>query len=361
MSETQTYLTLCCHEQWESGLSWNTVCRGDSLELAPDAFTGIACLAPVDGGEAGFRWSRLKLRGSVPRDGSIRVYVRASDRPDWPDWSGLEPGPAFSGQVQNLFGPPAASALDAWLGCTGRYLWIALELTAGGAQRPRLDALSLRMGGDHMVDYLPAIYREQDFTYRYLSIFNSMFQDMEKAIEEVPRLLDLASAPRELLEFLARWLCVDPEEDGDLRRRLPQVLEEYERMYTTQGVARSVYRLTGRKPWLIEHFAVDPNDPDCRNPALYRKLYGEDPYRFFLLLPQDTFPDQRSLERFLSRMGELIPAECTLELVLLKPCVQLDWHTYLGINSRISDYVPAAIDEKMTIHYDTTIGGADHE
>ena len=60
-------------------------------------------------------------------------------------------------------------------------------------------------------------------------------------------------------------------------------------------------------------------------------------------------------------MGELIPAECTLELVLLKPCVQLDWHTYLGINARIGGYVPAVLDEQATIHYDTTIGGANHE
>ena len=216
-------------------------------------------------------------------------------------------------------------------------------------------------GGDHMVDYLPAIYREQDFTYRYLSIFNSMFQDMEAAIDDLPRLLDAASAPPEMLSFLAKWLCVDPEEGGDLRRRLPQVLEEYKSMYTPEGIARSTQRLTGRRPWIVEHFAVDPNDPDCRNPGLYRRLYGEDPYRFFLLLPQDTFSDQRELERFLSRMRELIPAETTLELVLLKPCVQLDWHTYLGINSQIGSYVQAAIDEKMTIHYNTTIGGADHE
>ena len=60
-------------------------------------------------------------------------------------------------------------------------------------------------------------------------------------------------------------------------------------------------------------------------------------------------------------MRELTPAGTTLELVLLKPCVQLDWHTYLGINSQISGYIPAAINEKVTIHYDTTIGGADHE
>lgn len=57
-------------------------------------------------------------------------------------------------------------------------------------------------------------------------------------------------------------------------------------------------------------------------------------------------------------MQGLIPAGMSLELVLLKQCVQLDWHTYLGINSRVGSYVPAVIDENVTIHYDTTIGGA---
>ena len=64
------------------------------------------------------------------------------------------------------------------------------------------------------------------------------------------------------------------------------------------------------------------------------------------------------MERFIERMGQLTPAETEMELVLLKPCIQLDWHTYLGINSRIGDYIPAAIDDSVTIHYDTTIGGA---
>ena len=132
-------------------------------------------------------------------------------------------------------------------------------------------------------------------------------------------------------------------------------------MYTPAGIARSTERLTGRRPWIIEHFTVDPNDPVCRDPVLYRRLYGEDPYRFFLLLPQDTFPDQQKLEQFLSRMQELIPAETTLELVLLKPCVQLDWHTYLGINSRIGAMSRRPSTRKWTIHYNTTIGGADHE
>ena len=57
----------------------------------------------------------------------------------------------------------------------------------------------------------------------------------------------------------------------------------------------------------------------------------------------------------------MIPAGTELELVLLKPCVQLDWHTYLGINSRIGSYIPAQLNETTAIHYDATIGGERHE
>ena len=70
---------------------------------------------------------------------------------------------------------------------------------------------------------------------------------------------------------------------------------------------------------------------DCQDPVLYRRLYGEDPYRFFVLLPEDTFSGQRERELFQRDMEAVIPAGMTMQMIQLKPCIQLDWHTYLGI------------------------------
>ena len=95
--------------------------------------------------------------------------------------------------------------------------------------------------------------------------------------------------------------------------------------------------------------------------SLYRRLYGEDPHRCFVLLPEDTFSSQQERVRFQQSMADRLPAGVSMQLVQLKQCVQLDWHTYLGVNSRVGGYVAAAIDEQVTIHYDTTIGGANHE
>ena len=360
--DTQTYWNFSVAERWSGAVCLNMDRQGDSLLLADDAFEGAVLLPPLDSGESDFRWGRVRLTADLPKDASVQIFARASDDPEWDAWKSFKGDGRVSEAVPALFGPPRASSGDAWLTDTGRWLWLAVCFASGGTEKPRMDAVSILARSDHMTDYLPGIYQKQDFTYRYLSVFTAMLQDMEERIRLAPRQLSPASADPEMLRYLAHWLCADESlKEEELRSILPKVIDEYETMYTISGITRSVERLTGQTPLIIEHFKVDPNDPSCSDPELYRRLYGDDPYRFFLLLPQGTFKNQRQMERFLLQLKDYVPAETTPELVLLKPCVQLDWHTYLGLNTRIAEYVTAVIDETVTIHYDTTIGGNDHE
>ena len=360
--EAQAYWNLCGAERWNGGIYRSIVRSGDSLTLSEDAFEGVAFLPPLDSGESDFCWGRVKLKLYLPKNASVQIYARASDDSEWDAWRSASGKIRGMEAARTLFGEPKAFSDDVWLSEKGRWLWLAVAFTSGGEEKPRLDAVSILAESDHMADYLPAIYQKQDFTYRYLSVFTAMFQDLERSIGQSRRQLDPASADPDMLRYLAHWLCADSNlPDEELRRILPQVIGEYETMYTVDGIKRSVERLTGKTPLIIEHFEVDPNDPSCSDPELYRRLYGDDPYRFFILLPQGTFSEQKQMEHFLEQLEELIPAETTPELVLLKPCVQLDWHTYLGVNTNIGAYVTAVIDELVTIHYDTTIGGEDHE
>ncbi len=360
--DTHSYWNLSGAERWSGGKYLSVEPDGDALRLSAGAFEGAALLPPVDSGESDFRWGRVRLTLSLPEDASVQVFARASDEPEWEAWERFSGRGRVSEAVRGLFGSPRASGGDVWLSDTGRLLWLAVVFTSSGTERPRLDAVIVLAQGDHMTDYLPAIYQKQDFTYRYLSVFTALYQDLEERIRLSRRQLGPASADEGMLRYLAHWLCADESmSEEELRRTLPQVIDEYETMYTVGGIRRSIERLTGQTPTIIEHFRVDPNDPDCSDPELYRRLYGDDPYRFFILLPQGTFSERQEMERFLEQLEELVPAETTPELVLLKPCVQLGWHTYLGINSRIGEYVTAVIDELVTIHYDTAIGGQDHE
>ncbi len=368
MEPTQKQMVYCCAEQWVGGHFHRVEPYGEGLYLnCQRNHTGFYGTAPIDSGENGFRWQRIVVDAVLPPDTSLRVYAYAADTLQWKDgvpldeW--LERTEELTAPVlQEVFGAPRAECGDFYAGCAGRYLWLLFELAATGASSPSIRGMRVWFGGDHMTDYLPAIYREDDFTRRFLSIFDSIYTDMDRAIDALPGRIDYENADEELLRCLASWVCV--EQDGtreELCQAIGSALGDYENRYTVEGVRRSIRRLTGREPILLEHFEVSPNRMDCGNPALYRRLYGDDPHRCFALLPENTFPNQQALQKFQRDMEQLLPAGLSLGLVQLKQCVQLDWHTYLGINSRVGGYVPAAIDEQVTIHYDTTIGGVSHE
>lgn len=368
MEPVRTQMVFRCAEQWMGGLFYQIEPWGDGLRLDRDkSATGVYCMRAVDSGQSGFRWDRIVAEAFLPPDTALRVYAHASDEKNWSGWEMLEKGFASrdarpAGLISEVFGPPAARSGDFYLRLSGRFLWLAFELTATGTDSPEIRALRLWMDADHMADYLPAIYREEDFTRRFLSVFNSMYEDMEQAVDALPGILDFERASGDMLRFLASWVCVDRgDSEDELRERIRTALADYEDLYTVEGVRKSVRRLAGREPILIEHAQVSPNRPDCADPAAYRMLYGESPYSFFVLLPEDTFSSQRERREFQREMEELIPAGMSMRMIQLKQCVQLGWHTYLGINSRVSGYVPAVIDEQVTIHYDTTIGGADFE
>ncbi len=368
MAPIQQQMVFQCAEQWLGGLFYHISPRGDGWGLDRDlGSAGMYCMRAVDSGEKGFAWRRAVVEADLPPDTALRVYAYAADQRGWGAWEDLDQGlrelegdPAAA--VREIFGLPVSDGTDFLVQRTGRYLWLAFELTSAGAQAPSVRRLRLWMAGDHMVDYLPAIYQSQDFTRRFLSIFDSMYADMERAIDGMPGRIDYQRAQGEMLRYLAAWMCVDWEEDPDLlRQRIRSALADHESLYTVEGVRRSVRRLTGREPILVEHFQVSPNRPECRDPEVYRRLYGEDPYCFFVLLPEDTFASQRQRQEFQRQMEEVIPAGMTMRMIQLKQCVQLDWHTYLGINSTVGGYVPAAINEQVTIHNDTTIGGERNE
>lgn len=368
MKPTQKQMVLCRREDWMGGLRCQLDLRQDVLLLDVARHTaGFACLSAIDSGTPGFQWKRVQVGCRLPQGSTLRVYAYASDRKSWGPWQDLDQAlPALEGGYQEmrtalrtLFGEPAGRSRDFLAGRTGRYLWLMFELMSSGAEDPSIESVALWMEGDHMVDYLPAIYQNDDFTARFLSVFNSMLLDMERQIDGLPRLLDSEGTGEEMLRCLASWVCEDGEQASaeELRQWIPGALDDYEGMYTVEGIRRSVRRLTGRDPILIEHHQVDPNSPDCINPGIYRRLYGDVPFRFFVLLEEDTFPRRDNIQDFLERMQALIPAGTELELVLLKKCIQLDWHTYLGVNSFVGSYIPVAVDENTTIHFDTVIGG----
>ncbi|MDR0936800.1 MAG: hypothetical protein LBM98_08980 [Oscillospiraceae bacterium] len=293
---------------------------------------GFARLGTIDAAEYGFKWGRLSLDAEVPPDSLVRVFACASDI-DLP-FSEFSDEFTFQGTGSDLL-----------LNVSGRFLRLRFELLSGD-NCPSVYALRLHMSGDHMTDYLPEIYRAVggDFTRRFLSVFDSVIMDLEREIYHISAQYDYNRASGKALKRIADWTGVDIDANEAVTRGfIADALDDYETMYTVNGIKRSVRRLTGAEPLIIEYADIDPNSRSCPDSALYRALYGDNPYKFFILLDSDTFNDRSDRERFISKMETLIPAGTEFETVMLRHNIRLDSHCYLGYNSYISGYIPAAL------------------
>ena len=368
MVNSHKQLVIRRREDWALCLSRDIERDGDSITLRSGVSFGQFCLKAIDSGEKGFEWSRVSLECMMPEDSVIRVYAYTSDSKlydnsiDFDEYLARLEEQRMRTVLSEIF-MPVGSGDDFYIHMQGRYLWLMFEFIASG-QAPKLEVLRVQISGDHMVDYLPEIYRKDgDFTKRFLSVFDSLYMDMEREIYNLPARLNIDATDGSMLRFLARWACIDPAgmDDEAIIECIRDAVGDYESMYTVKGVARSVERLCYRQPIIVESADVDPNKPGCVHSELYRKLYGENPYRFFILLDEDVFPSRAATEKFIKDMRELIPAHTEFELVLMQRSVRLDWHTYLGVNSVVSNYSTVVIDENKTINYDSTIGGINVE
>ena len=365
MEKLRKIRTFSRREEWTEAVLFQVEQQEDKLMLDGGKVPmGFVCFPVIDSCESGFRWSRAWLEGYFPTDTTVRLRCYLSNMPE-------EQEGDFGWQVRHLcekedpltaarmlFGAPISDGTDFLIPGSGRYLWLMAELGSTNGEKPYISALHLQMAADHMTDYLPAIYREDDFTYRFLSIFDSMVSDLEQHIDGISRELDIRQADDEMLSYLASWLCLEPTADKEaLQQRMLTALEDYETMYSVDGIRRTIRRLTGHDAVIIEGKDVDPNTADAGDSDMLRRLYGEDPLRFFVLMGEDALPTAQEREDLIEQMKYNIPAGVEMELVVLRNGVQLGWHTYLGINTVLKGYVPAVIGDNTSIYVDTMIGG----
>lgn len=365
MEKIRRIRTLSRREDWAGAVLYQIEQRGDTLTLDGGKFPmGFICFPVIDSREPDFRWSRAWLEGFFPADTTVRLRCYLSDAPEEQtggfDWCVQhlceQDDPLEAAQL--LFGAPISDGTDFLIPGNGRYLRLMAELGSTSGESPSVSALRVQILADHMIDYLPAIYRDDDFTYRFLSIFDSMVSDLEQQINAVSAELDTRQANDEMLSYMASWLCLEPTADrAALQQRMVTALEDYETMYSVDGIRRTIRRLTGHDALIIEGKDVDPNTADAGDSDMLRRLYGDDPFRFFVLMEEDVFPTAQARQDILEQMRHYIPAGVEMELVPLRPGVQLGWHTYLGINTVLKGYVPAVIGENTSIHFDTMIGG----
>jgi len=223
----------------------------------------------LDSGLTGCRWHRLRLTGDFPPGTAVEISACATDDTALqstiqhiladPDLPMVEKVAALERHLQ--WSQPRRNAKDMLLQAQpGRYLWLKITLaTFDERVRPNISEMRLFYPRQSYLRYLPAIYQQdgasRDFLERFLSLFESIFADLENDIATVTRFFDPDTTPPEFLGWLGSWLSLALEEDWPEETRR-QLIREAPDLYsikgTVAGIRRVVELLTGKTPVIME-------------------------------------------------------------------------------------------------------------
>jgi len=213
----------------------------------------------VDSGVPRCRWHRVRLDARTPLGTTVAVAVASSERPDPVpqgsangEWSGFQPGVPHPADWQE---GPLNSADFLVQQPPGRYLFLRLRLTGDGFKTPRVQRIRLDFPRRTSLDRLPYVYREnpeaEDFSERFLALFDAVLENVDDTIERLPALLDAVGVPDAVLPWLGRYLdiAMDPAWDARRRRRILLAAPKLYRMRGTVDGMRAAVALV---------FDVDP-------------------------------------------------------------------------------------------------------
>ena len=118
----------------------------------------------------------------------------------------------------------------------GRYLWVKIELIGSEDSSPWVESVRTYFPRTSYLRYLPELYRSDEasaaFLERFLSVFESVFVDIEEEIENVTRYFDPEGTPAEQLPWLGSWMALEMDEEWpeparrELVSRAPELLKK---------------------------------------------------------------------------------------------------------------------------------------
>lgn len=238
----------------------------------------------------------------------------------------------------------AADAADLLLhALEGRYVWVCVQVFPAGECGWVLRGMRLEFPRESFTGYFPEIYREDEFFDRFIAVFQSLYLDLERRVDELPRLLDYETASDQELLKLADWLGLDTElfTPAQLRTIIGD-LDLYQGKKGTRAALEAVLLLTcGTRPRIVERFQWESLSMPAVHRALCDRLYGGLPGSFCVLFPPGDYPEPQAMERLIGRYS---PIGTPHKLALLKSCSRADDQCYLDYTAELATPGAAKLD-----------------
>lgn len=240
----------------------------------------------------------------------------------------------------------------------GRYLWF--ELNASGYESHDLVIRKIKISFDYhsWSEYLPDVYSQDkkslSFVERYLGIFQSIHEGMTKSIDNAAAYFDPEVTCEGYLDEIARWMAVEDSqiwEKEKLRRLIANAAMLYSRRGTARGMLDMLELYLGKRPYLVEYHQVKPYMTSLGKKRQMEKLYGVNSYQFTVIIEHQEGLDKKERRIITHLIENEKPAHMECQLVVLEQYFFLGAHTYLGMNSILSDFRNTVLDGQSSIPF----------
>lgn len=116
------------------------------------------------------------------------------------------------------------------------------------------------------LQHLPGVYWSNEFLGRFLLIFESILDPIDRQVADLHQYFDPDTSPRDILDWLASWWNLFPDDSLSNERRRALVESAHE-FYSWRGTARGLSLLIrttlGVEPTIVEPTLADvTQDPD---------------------------------------------------------------------------------------------------
>ncbi|WP_341878102.1 phage tail protein [Defluviitalea saccharophila] len=334
---------------------------------------GTLLSTALDGGEKQMKWHRMTIDADIPEDTFIKVSVFSRDTKeiyindeeiDLDDYL-RDPNISFKQKdtlLQSFWTEEFINVKDVLLHKhRGRFIWYKISLIGNEEDTPTINRIRIFYPMVSFIQYLPEIYQahpeSSDFLIRFLGIFQNMMLDLETEIDNISRYFDPDIVDREFLYWLSSWLGIEDVylwEEDSLRTLIKNAVYLYKKKGTKEGIEKIVELFTGQKPYIVENHVLNAWKDNSISKKHLEELYGNSPYIFTVILKDENLSQSKykGLKKIIENNK---PAYTEVNIVVLKPFLFLDDHTYLGINSILSQRIPLRLNNYSTVSVSTIL------
>ncbi|MBR3993497.1 MAG: hypothetical protein IKI92_06525 [Anaerotignum sp.] len=331
----------------------------NSLRCEETVYRRLFITEAIDGIEDNAQWGRLHMDWELEEDMVVTVSVAATNsRYVWQEdeqyyfdevLHDTDTSPELKRNFMEYIGAKkTVNQKDILLyELEGRYLYIMVEVL--GLGKGKFSHIYVDNQGDLFMDTFPEVYRDHgSFFHRYLSVFSSLYMDFQEKIDHVTEILDIDTAPAELLPTFGRWMGLDISGDFLKEERLRQLVKEayqLNRMKGTKAALKRVSEIILGEEVIILEKNVMRSETQADTQELYEDLYGDGTYDVTMLVHTYVPENQKSQLMFL--LNQFKPVRSRLKVRFLEPKGDLDSHTYMDMNAFVQEAEQGMLDERQ--------------